>query len=67
MVFEENGEKYSISNILDITDRKKAEEALKESEQRLNRSQEIAHLGSWELDLQNDKLTWSDEVYRILG
>ena len=67
MVFEENGEKYSISNILDITDRKKAEEALKESEQRLNRSQEIAHLGSWELDLQNDKLTWSDEVYRIFG
>ncbi|MCW3995851.1 MAG: PAS domain S-box protein [Candidatus Bathyarchaeota archaeon] len=51
----------------DITERKKAEEALIESQKRLNRSQEIAHLGSWELDLINNKLTWSDEVYRIFG
>ncbi len=42
-------------------------EALLESQARLNRSQEIAHLGSWELDLENDCLTWSDEVYRIFG
>jgi PAS domain S-box-containing protein len=33
----------------------------------LRRSQEIAHLGSWELDLVEDKLKWSDEVYRIFG
>ena len=51
----------------DITDRKKAEEVLLESEERLNRSQEIAHLGSWELDLTNNRLTWSDEAYRIFG
>ena len=50
-----------------ITERKKVEDALRENEQRLNRSQEIAHLGSWELDLLTDKLTWSDEVYRIFG
>jgi PAS domain S-box-containing protein len=40
---------------------------LKESEERLQRSQEIAHLGSWELDLATNVLTWSDEVYRIFG
>jgi len=51
----------------EITERKQAEEALRASEQRLNRSQEIAHLGSWELDLINDRLTWSDEVYKIFG
>ena len=50
-----------------ITERKKTEEALREKENRLNRSQEIAHLGSWELDLVKNKLTWSDEVYRIFG
>ncbi|MDO8682575.1 MAG: MEDS domain-containing protein, partial [Armatimonadota bacterium] len=44
-----------------------AEEALRKSERRLNRSQEIAHLGSWELDLVKNELTWSDEVYRIFG
>jgi PAS domain S-box-containing protein len=41
--------------------------SLRESEIRLNRSQEIAHLGSWELDLINNQLFWSDEVYRIYG
>lgn len=39
--------------------------ALAESESRLSRAQEIAHLGSWELDVVHNKLTWSDEVYRI--
>ena len=51
----------------DITQRKKAEEALRESAERLKRSQAIAHLGSWELDLKKDKLFWSDEVYKIFG
>ncbi len=50
--------------------REKAEKqalALSESEARLKRSQEIAHLGSWELDLVNNHLSWSDEAYRIFG
>jgi PAS domain S-box-containing protein len=51
----------------DISERKKAEKAIEESEKRFNRSQEIAHLGSWELDLTTDQLSWSDEVYRIFG
>ena len=51
----------------DITSRKQAEEALSLSEEILRRSQEIAHLGSWELDLVNNRLSWSDEVYRIFG
>ena len=49
------------------TDLEMAQTSLLESEARLNRSQEIAHLGGWELDLVKDKLTWSDEVYRIFG
>jgi PAS domain S-box-containing protein len=51
----------------DITVHKRMEEELRESERRLARSQEIAHLGSWELDLVNNHLFWSDEVYRIFG
>lgn len=50
-----------------FAERKQAEEALRESERSLNRSQEIAHLGSWELDVVNNRLSWSDEVYRIFG
>jgi PAS domain S-box-containing protein len=51
----------------DITERKKAEKEILEIQDRLKRSQEIAHLGSWELDLANNHLYWSDEVYRIFG
>ena len=46
----------------DITARKKAEEELRQSEARLKRAQEIAHLGGWELDLISNTLSWSDEV-----
>ena len=58
---------YEIAVIEDITLRKQAEQALRASEASLKRAQEIAHLGSWELDVIADRLTWSDEVYRIFG
>jgi PAS domain S-box-containing protein len=50
-----------------ITDLRRASEALKQSNERLKRAQQMAHLGSWELDLNTDQLTWSDEIYRIFG
>jgi two-component system CheB/CheR fusion protein len=51
----------------EITKRKQSEEKLHQNEEHLKKSQEIAHLGSWELDLIDNRLTWSDEVYRIFG
>ena len=44
-----------------------ANEALRESEANLNRAQEVAHIGSWYLDITHNRLTWSDEVFRIFG
>lgn len=38
---------------------------LSQSERRLKEAEIIAKLGSWELDLVNNILTWSDEIYRI--
>lgn len=68
MLLNEVGEPvYAIATGIDITDRKKSEEALLQSEASLKRAQEIAHLGSWELDRITDRLTWSDEIYRIFG
>lgn len=60
----------SFSNILlarAISRQNQIEDALRESEELLNKAQEIAHLGSWSLDLTTNQLTWSDEIYRIFG
>jgi len=51
----------------DITSRKQVEQALRESEQDLNRAQAVARTGSWRLDVQRDQLLWSDETHRIFG
>lgn len=53
--------------IEDITQRKRAEEALRQSESQLAEAQRLAHIGSWNWDLQNNVVTWSDEHYRIFG
>ncbi len=51
----------------DITERKKVEEETLSLKNLLNTAQNLAHLGSWELDLIQNKLIWSDEVFRIFG
>jgi PAS domain S-box-containing protein len=51
----------------DISERKLAEDALKEREGRLRRAEEMAHLGHWRRDLVREQVTWSDEMYRIFG
>ncbi|MDD5677097.1 MAG: PAS domain S-box protein [Kiritimatiellae bacterium] len=52
---------------MDITERKKMEATLRESQADLNRAQAIAHIGSWRLDLRRNTLLWSDESHRIFG
>ena len=55
------------SVVRDITQRKEAEEALKENEDNLAELQRIAHLGSWEWNAKTGEVYWSDETYRIYG
>jgi PAS domain-containing protein len=49
----------------DITERKRREEDLLKTQQRLLEAQAIAHLGSFEYDLTTRHAVWSDEQYRI--
>lgn len=44
-----------------------ARDSLRESEANLKRAQEVAHIGSWYLDVRENRLTWSDEVFRIFA
>lgn len=50
---------------IDISERKAMENSLRESRTMLAEAQRIAYIGSWELNLLDDALVWSDEVYRI--
>ena len=49
----------------DVTDRKRAEQALRASQAFLARTGRVAGVGGWELDLLNSKVTWSEETRRI--
>jgi len=51
----------------DITDRKLADEYLRKSESRLAEAQSIAHIGSWEWDIVENQVVWSEENYHIFG
>jgi PAS domain S-box-containing protein len=52
---------------IDITALKQAQAALRDSEARLDRAQEIADIGSWELNLASGKYVWSRHLYHIRG
>ncbi|MCP4753493.1 MAG: PAS domain-containing protein, partial [Proteobacteria bacterium] len=54
-------------SLYDVTEKTQAELSLKEAEQDYIKVQEVAHFGSWNLDLVKNKLVWSDENYRIFG
>jgi PAS domain S-box-containing protein len=51
----------------DVTDQRRAREALLDSQRRLAEAQHIAHIGSWEWRAAEDRVDWSDELYRIHG
>ncbi len=40
---------------------------LENRESELRRAQEMAHMGNWTWDVQQEQLSWSDEMYRIFG
>ncbi|HWI36458.1 MAG TPA: PAS domain S-box protein [Burkholderiales bacterium] len=51
----------------DITERRRAEQALLERRTLLAQTQALAGLGSWEWDPQTGRFSWSDELFRIFG
>jgi PAS domain S-box-containing protein len=50
----------------DITERKKAEEALRENERFLGETENVAQLGGWKANPESNFLMWTEGVYRIV-
>ncbi|RJQ47949.1 MAG: PAS domain S-box protein, partial [Nitrospiraceae bacterium] len=59
--------KYILAFDREITERKKAEEMLKKRDRQLTDSQKVAHLGSWEWNIRENSITWSDELFTLFG
>lgn len=52
---------------IDVTERHRREERLAADAAQLAEAQHMAHVGSWEWNVERDLVTWSDEMYRIYG
>jgi PAS domain S-box-containing protein len=55
-----------VGSVMDVTERKQAEEALRRSEGYLAEAQRLAHTGSWAFNARK-AIYWSDENFRIWG
>ncbi len=56
-----------ISIVRDETTKTVLDQELNESKKQLEKSQKIARVGSWERDLIKNQISWSSEVYELLG
>jgi PAS domain S-box-containing protein len=61
------GQTRFIALARDVSERKEREREMVRNREFLEKTQEIASVGGWEIDLRTDELQWTDEVYRIHG
>ena len=56
-----------VGSIVDVTERKRAEESLRRKESELTEAQRLAGIGSWHWDRGSGTVTWSEELFRLAG
>jgi PAS domain S-box-containing protein len=58
---------HTIAQVEDITERRRAEESLRQSSMQLAEAQKLAQLGSWEWNPSTGEAVCSEELFRIFG
>lgn len=67
-LYEKDGKVNAAVAIFEnVTSHVKTQNALMESEERLKMAQRIAHVGSWEYYVKEDRAIWSEELFNIFG
>jgi PAS domain S-box-containing protein len=62
------GKTELVGAITDVTERKRAESALRQTEEYLEEAQRLSHTGSWAWDVaRRENIHWSQEQYRLFG
>jgi two-component system cell cycle sensor histidine kinase/response regulator CckA len=61
------GRPMRVVTMQDLTARRAAEAALRQSDERLRDAMNAARLGYWDFDVEHDVLTWSPQIYEIFG
>ncbi len=64
-VLKYKGGLYAVAFVQDITERKQAEELLRQKQTQLSEAMKMANAGHWEYDVASDTFTFNDHLYRI--
>ena len=65
--FQQGAHWFRLALARDITERKRAEEAVRDSEAKMQKAQLVARFGWWERDFTTNRVTLSDQARRIFG
>lgn len=61
------GKASTLLSFSDLTAQQQARSTTQRLEQQLSSTETVAHLGSWEWNMRENRARWSNELYRILG
>ncbi len=64
---EQGKTRGAVGAFIDITERRRAEDALRLNEERLRLAQQAASMGVFDVDLHSGKRTWSPQMFQIFG
>ncbi len=65
--FDADNQRMIIASFMDVTEQRRAQSALQDSQSRLANAQRIARLGHWDWGIADGAIAWSDEIRRIFG